>query len=97
MRSLPCPICAAWSFPAFRCIRPANSQWTGRVILRDVRIPMLFLQGTRDALADIGLLEGAAKKLGPLATLLTTPDADPFVPCPVAQRQDEHAGDGGDT
>ena len=44
--------------------------------LADVRIPMLFLQGTRDALADIGLLEGVANELGPLATLLTTPDAD---------------------
>jgi predicted alpha/beta-hydrolase family hydrolase len=37
--------------------------------LFDVRVPMLFLQGTRDALADTAFLKGLTKKLGSQATL----------------------------
>jgi predicted alpha/beta-hydrolase family hydrolase len=36
--------------------------------LFDVRIPMLFLQGTRDEFADLKLLESLIKRLGALAT-----------------------------
>ena len=32
--------------------------------LFDVQIPMLFLQGTRDALADLALLQPLAERLG---------------------------------
>jgi predicted alpha/beta-hydrolase family hydrolase len=41
-----------------------------------VRIPMLFLQGTRDELAELRLLEPLAKRLGKFATLKLFPDAD---------------------
>ena len=44
--------------------------------LDEVRIPILFLQGTRDALAEIALLEGVVAELGAKATLLVTPEAD---------------------
>src|SRR5262245_57281293 len=44
--------------------------------LSDVRIPMLFLQGTRDALADLRLLEPLAARLGGFATLKLFEDAD---------------------
>jgi predicted alpha/beta-hydrolase family hydrolase len=37
--------------------------------LADVEIPLLFLQGTRDALADLGLLKPVIAALGPKATL----------------------------
>jgi len=37
---------------------------------------MLFLQGTRDDLADLGLLEPLVKKLGVDATLQLFSDAD---------------------
>ena len=37
---------------------------------------MLFLQGTRDALADVHLVEKLAKKLGSRATLKLLSDAD---------------------
>jgi len=37
--------------------------------LADVEIPMLFLQGTRDGLADLGLLKPVIAALGPKATL----------------------------
>ena len=44
--------------------------------LADIRIPMLFLQGTRDNLADLGLLESVVAGLGPSATLHLVAEAD---------------------
>lgn len=44
--------------------------------LAAVRIPMLFVQGSRDALASLELLEPLAARLGPLATLHLVADAD---------------------
>jgi uncharacterized protein len=44
--------------------------------LAEVKIPMLFLQGTRDTLADLKLLRPAVKKLGSRATLHIIPTAD---------------------
>jgi uncharacterized protein len=44
--------------------------------LRDVTIPMLFLQGTRDELAELDLLQPAIKELGARATLKLLQDAD---------------------
>ncbi len=44
--------------------------------LFDVRIPMVFLQGTRDALADLALLEALVERLGARATLTLFAGAD---------------------
>lgn len=44
--------------------------------LFDVKIPMLFLQGAKDELAQMSLLEPLVKRLGSLATLIVAPDAD---------------------
>ncbi len=44
--------------------------------LSDVHISMLFLQGTRDALADFGLIETVVAGLGPAASLFAVSDAD---------------------
>ena len=44
--------------------------------LFEIEIPMLFLQGTRDALADIELMQSLARKLGTSATLVLLQDAD---------------------
>lgn len=44
--------------------------------LFDVRVPMLFVQGTRDALADMELVRPLVKKLGARATLHAVDDAD---------------------
>jgi predicted alpha/beta-hydrolase family hydrolase len=44
--------------------------------LFDVRVPMLFLQGTRDELANLQLLQPLAERLGSRATLKLFPDAD---------------------
>jgi predicted alpha/beta-hydrolase family hydrolase len=44
--------------------------------LSDVKIPMLFLQGDNDALADLDLLKPVVKKLGSRATLHPVAHAD---------------------
>jgi predicted alpha/beta-hydrolase family hydrolase len=44
--------------------------------LADVHIPMLFLQGTRDTLAEVALLEPVVERLGPSATLHLVDGAD---------------------
>jgi hypothetical protein len=44
--------------------------------LRDVNIPMLFLQGTRDELANLELLQPLIQQLGARATLKLLQDAD---------------------
>ncbi len=44
--------------------------------LADVAIPMLFLQGTRDALAELDLLQATVDGLGKRATLVLAQDAD---------------------
>ena len=44
--------------------------------LGDIRIPLLFLQGTRDTLAELDLLEPFVKRLGKLARLHLVKDAD---------------------
>jgi predicted alpha/beta-hydrolase family hydrolase len=44
--------------------------------LFDVDVPMLFLQGTRDEFAELGLLKALVRKLGARATLTPFDDAD---------------------
>jgi hypothetical protein len=44
--------------------------------LRDVLLPMLFLQGTRDALADLTLLRPLIKQLGHSTTLHVIEEGD---------------------
>lgn len=44
--------------------------------LADVKLPLLFLQGTRDALAELTLLKPLVRKLGRRATLKLFDDAD---------------------
>jgi predicted alpha/beta-hydrolase family hydrolase len=51
------------------------SQDRGRHLF-DVRIPMLFLQGTRDSLATVDQLEALCESLGERATLKLFEDAD---------------------
>ena len=51
--------------------------------LFDVDIPMLFLQGSRDDLASLELLEPVAAKLGAKATLAVFADADHSFHVPV--------------
>jgi predicted alpha/beta-hydrolase family hydrolase len=60
-------------FPLHAAGRPSDERGSH---LFQVKIPMLFLQGTRDALADTKLLQGLTRRLGSLATLKLYQDAD---------------------
>ncbi len=60
-------------FPLHPADRPGVSRATH---LGDVTKPMLFIQGTRDKLADLELLTGVCSDLGPRATLHIVDGAD---------------------
>ena len=60
-------------FPLHPAGRPSHDRAEH---LFDVKIPMLFLQGTRDTLASLDELQPVCKKLGKLATLKLLADAD---------------------
>ena len=58
-------------------LHPANRPSRDRAEhLFDVHLPMLFLQGTRDALAALDQIEPACEKLGERATLMLFENAD---------------------
>ncbi len=58
-------------------LHPANRPSSDRAQhLAVVHVPMLFLQGTRDALAEPDLIARVAATPGTRATLITVPDAD---------------------
>jgi predicted alpha/beta-hydrolase family hydrolase len=58
-------------------LHPAGKPGTERAEHLDrVTVPMLFLEGTRDALAETDLIRGVCKKLGPRATLILFEGAD---------------------
>lgn len=58
-------------------LHPAGRPSTERARhLADIAIPMLFLQGTRDSLADLDLLAPLLAELGRRARLATIEDAD---------------------
>lgn len=64
---------AFFGFPLHPAGKPSSDRATH---LADVAIPMLFLQGTRDALAELSLLEPVVKSLGAQATLHLLEGAD---------------------
>ena len=60
-------------FPLHPAGKPSQERATH---LREIDCPMLFLQGTRDELADLALLRDVLKPLGDRATLRIFEDAD---------------------
>jgi predicted alpha/beta-hydrolase family hydrolase len=60
-------------FPLHPAGKPSDSRAKH---LADVKVPMLFLQGTRDALADVSLLRPMVAGLGKRATFHLVDDAD---------------------
>jgi predicted alpha/beta-hydrolase family hydrolase len=60
-------------FPLHPAGKPADER---AAHLFEVQLPMLFLQGTRDALADLGLVQSLVERLGQRATLELFDDAD---------------------
>ncbi len=71
-------------------LHPANKPSQQRAEhLSAVRIPMLFLQGTRDPLADLHLLVPVVQALGGQATLQPIDQADHAFHVPVRSRRTE--------
>jgi predicted alpha/beta-hydrolase family hydrolase len=60
-------------FPLHAAGRPSDER---AAHLFELQVPMLFLQGTRDALADLTLLQPLTKKLGVRASLELFQEAD---------------------
>ncbi len=60
-------------FPLHPAKRPSDARATH---LAEVQVPMLFLQGTRDALADLAMLRPVVAALGARATLHLVEEAD---------------------
>lgn len=60
-------------FPLHAPGRPSESRAKH---LEAVTVPMLFLQGTRDPLAELSLISGVAERLGSRATLHVVGDGD---------------------
>jgi hypothetical protein len=64
---------ALLGFPLHASGKPSDER---AAHLFEIEIPMLFLQGTRDALADIELMQALTRKLGARATLVMLDGAD---------------------
>ena len=64
---------AFFGFPLHPAGKPSDARAKH---LADVHLPMLFIQGTRDKLAELPLLEPVVKRLGPSATLHRVAEAD---------------------
>jgi predicted alpha/beta-hydrolase family hydrolase len=63
-------------FFAFPLHQPGKPDTKRAEHLAEVKVPMLFLSGTRDELADMDLLKPVCKKLGKRATLHPLETAD---------------------
>jgi hypothetical protein len=70
------PGVAGLVFLGFPLHRPKQPSEDRAAHLSQVTLPMLFLQGTRDELADLGLITGVCARLGALATLHVVEGAD---------------------
>jgi len=69
------------AFPLHPAGQPSD---TRAAHLFATHVPLLFLQGTRDALAELALLEPLVQRLGPRATLQLIADADHSFHVPAA-------------
>jgi uncharacterized protein len=62
-----------FAFPLHTAGKPSTER---AAHLAAVQVPMLFLQGTKDTLAELDLLQGVVAGLGERATLVLAQDAD---------------------
>jgi hypothetical protein len=75
---------ALFGFPLHPAGRPGAER---AAHLIDVRVPLLFLQGTRDELADLDQLRPVVERLGSRARLETFADADHSFHVPARSRR----------
>lgn len=73
-----------FGFPLHAAGKPSRER---AAHLSDVTVPMLFLQGTRDALAELGELQPVCRALGARATLTLFADADHSFHVPARTRR----------
>jgi predicted alpha/beta-hydrolase family hydrolase len=62
-----------FAFPLHLAGKPSEER---AAHLSDIAVPMLFLQGTKDALAELGLLRRVVERLGEQSKLVLAEDAD---------------------
>jgi predicted alpha/beta-hydrolase family hydrolase len=62
-----------FAFPLHTAGKPSTER---AAHLQKVAVPMLFLSGSKDALAELALLQPVVANLGELASLVLVPDAD---------------------
>jgi predicted alpha/beta-hydrolase family hydrolase len=72
----PLPGVRGLAFLGFPLHPPGKPSTSRAAHLSELKIPMLFLQGTRDDFAEMTLLEPVVKGLGGLASLQVVQDAD---------------------
>jgi predicted alpha/beta-hydrolase family hydrolase len=72
----PLPGVRGLAFLGFPLHPPGKPSTSRAGHLSDIKIPMLFLQGTRDDFAELPLLEPAVKGLGALASLHVVQEGD---------------------
>lgn len=79
-------------FPLHPAGRPSSARAEH---LSDVHVPMLFLQGTRDELAELSLVRGVAERFAGRATLELVQDADHsfHVPARTGRKDPEVRGE----
>jgi predicted alpha/beta-hydrolase family hydrolase len=77
-----------FGFPLHPVGKPSAERATH---LDDIRIPMLFLQGTRDKLAELSLLEPVVARLGTRATLHLIDQADHAFHVPARSGRNDRA------
>ena len=83
-----CPASPASLFLGFP-LHPAGKPSIERAQhLAAIRIPMLFVQGTRDEMADVSLIESTVGALGRLATLHWVQDGDHSLRVPARSGRD---------
>jgi uncharacterized protein len=75
-----------FGFPLHAAGRPGAQRGNH---LADVRIPMLFLQGSRDSLTDLKLLKPLCKRLGTKAELFVIEGGDHSFNMPKSSRQSD--------
>ncbi|MGJ5175481.1 alpha/beta family hydrolase [Bradyrhizobium oligotrophicum] len=87
----PLPGVAGLAFFGFP-LHPAGKPSVARADHLDaIELPMLFLQGTRDKLAEMTLLEPVVTRLGPRATLHRVEQADHAFHVPARSGRDDQA------
>ena len=85
--------CAAIVFFGYPLHAPGRTDQPRDAHLSSVGVPMLFIQGTADALADLSLIRGVVERLGSRAKLHLLEGGDHSFRVRGARRPDEEIGE----